>query len=76
MLAIKGIYNNGKIDLQEKIKTIKSVPVIVTFLEEIESPVETGLDINSFSFNKSREITKHYHGSLSDAVIEERRHAL
>ncbi|MBI4648653.1 MAG: hypothetical protein HY738_19230 [Bacteroidia bacterium] len=34
---------------------------------------KSGLDINDFSFFKSMEATKGIKGSLSDAVIEERR---
>ncbi len=76
MLAIKGIYENGKISLPEKVKTSKPVKVIVTFLEDIETPVSRKLDLKRFSFNKARELLKGYKGSLSNAVIEERRSAL
>jgi len=31
------------------------------------------LDLKKFSFNKSRKLLKSYKGSLSDAIIEERR---
>jgi len=31
------------------------------------------LDLNKFSFNKSRKLLESYKGSLSDAIIEERR---
>jgi len=76
MLAIKGIYSNGKIKLQDKIKTAKPVPVIVTFLEEVEKPVSQKLTLDKFSFEKARELLKDYHGSIGDAVIEERRKEL
>ncbi len=34
------------------------------------------IDLNKFSFEECREILKDYKGSLSEAVIEERRNAL
>ncbi len=76
MLAIKGTYENGKIFLQEKVKTTKPVNIIVTFLEDVETPISKKLDLKRFSFSKSRELLKDYKGSLSDAVIEERRNGL
>ena len=38
MLAVKGTYKNGKVLIREKVKTEKSVNVIVTFLEEVKTP--------------------------------------
>lgn len=76
MLAIKGVYENGKIALEKKVKTTKPVSVIVTFLEDLERPGSRKLDVNKFSFNKCKDLLKEYKGSLSDAVIEERRSAL
>ena len=38
-----------------------------------KTPDKKGLDLNSFSFFQSMEATKGIKGSLSDAVIEERR---
>ena len=60
---------------------------VVQFLKSLQFEVETktekkplankpkkkGLDLNSFSFAQSMEATKGIKGSLSDAVIEERR---
>jgi len=73
MLAIEGTYQNGHITLTKKIKTSKPVRVIITFLEEIESSAKKGLKPSDFSFSKSRKALKNFKGSLSDAVIEERR---
>jgi hypothetical protein len=73
MLAIKGIYANGKIELQDKIKTKKPVPVIVTFLDDVERPENEKIVLDDFSFNKAKDTLKEYHGSISDAVIAERR---
>ena len=47
--------------------------MIVTFLEEVKVPVAGKLDMEKFSFKKSRELLASYKGSLSDAIVEERR---
>ncbi|MBF0239188.1 MAG: hypothetical protein HQM12_15925 [SAR324 cluster bacterium] len=76
MLAVKGTYQDGKVTLQEVILTVKPVAVIVTFLEEVSAPSEKKLNLEKFSFRKSQKLLEDYHGSLSDAVVEERRSAL
>ncbi len=76
MLAVKGVYNNGKISLRKKVKCTKPVNVIVTFLEDVETPVFKKIDLQKFSFNKSKELSKDFKGSLSDAIIEELRSRL
>lgn len=75
MLSVKGVYENGEVRLKEKIPTPGEgeVPVIVTFLEEIAEEKPRKLDLNQFSFNRSKKLLKDYKGSLSEAVIEERR---
>jgi hypothetical protein len=47
--------------------------VIVTFLEEIQSETENGLDLNAFSFLKSRKNLESFKGSFAETVIDERR---
>ncbi len=76
MLSVKGIYKDGRVIIQEGIKTEKPISVIVTFLEEVKAPVEEKLDISKFSFKKARKLLESYKGSLSDAIIEERREAV
>ncbi|MDG6027677.1 MAG: hypothetical protein E3K40_13425 [Candidatus Brocadia sp.] len=76
MLSVKGTYKDGKVILREEIKTEKPVSVIVTFLEEVKTPGVRKLDINKFSFKKARKLLEGYKGSLSDAIIEERRSAV
>ncbi len=76
MLAVKGIYKDGMVIIQEKIKTEKPVNVIVTFLEEVKAPVEEKLDLSKFSFKKAKKLLESYKGSLSEAIIEERRSAV
>jgi hypothetical protein len=75
MLAVKGVYENGKVSLKEKINTAKPVNVVVTFLEDVEATPSEKLDLQKFLFRRAKELLKDYKGSLSDAVIEERRSA-
>lgn len=73
MLALKGIYENGSVILPFPVPIKKRMEVVITFLEEIDDTATDKVDMKSFSFVKSREILKDYHGSFADAVIEERR---
>lgn len=73
MIAINGIYENGVITLEKKVRSKKSVKVIVTFLDEEIQYDTKKLTANNFSFRRSREKSKGFNGSLSDAVIEERK---
>lgn len=43
LVAIKGIYQNGQITLEENIATKKPIAVIVTFLEEQPSESATSV---------------------------------
>jgi len=54
---------------------LQLLPVTIETKEEktLTKKVSKGLDLNSFSFFQSMEATKGIKGSLSDAVIEERR---
>ncbi len=74
MLSVKGTYKNGRV--REEIKTEKPIDVIVTFLEEVKTPVEEKLDLGKFSFKKAKKLLESYKGSLSEAIIEERRSAV
>jgi len=76
MLAVKGTYKDGKVLLKEKIKTKEPVDVIVTFLEEVKSPVAGKIDMSKFSFKKAKKLLSGYKGSLSAAITEERRSAI
>jgi len=43
MLSVRGVYENGEIKLKEKVTPDRDIPVIVTFLEdinEIKEPVK------------------------------------
>jgi len=76
MLAVKGTYKNGKVFIKEKIKIEEPVDVIVTFLEKAQPLESKKIDINKFSFKKAKKLLSGYKGSLSDAVIQERRSAV
>jgi hypothetical protein len=76
MLTVKGIYQDGKISLQQQVHYKTRVKVLVTFLDDRESVPTKQPGRKTFSFRQAREQLKQYKGSLSDAVIEERRQAL
>jgi hypothetical protein len=72
MLAVIGTYQNGYVKLESDITFKNPVKVIITFLDEIESISEKGLNLSDFSFSESKKLLKDYKGSFSDTVIEER----
>jgi hypothetical protein len=73
MLAVSGVYENGTVRLDKRIKSTKKMKVIVTFLEDSTVNKNTKLTSDDFSFQTSREKTKRYKGSISDSIIEDRR---
>ena len=73
MIAINGTYENGVIRLERRIQAKKTIKVIVTFLDEELINESKRLIANDFSFLKSREKSKRFKGSLSDAVIDDRK---
>ena len=76
MKTVKGAYKNGVIILDENgPEAEQSIPVLVTFLEEQNVSAPDGVDVSDFSFQQAQEALKGYAGSLSDAIIEERREA-
>ena len=76
MIQVSGTYNNGNITLDKTMAINKPVKVIVTFVDEETEVEKDRLTINDFSFLKSRELLKNVKGSISDAVIDERRSEL
>jgi hypothetical protein len=72
MVAVVGTYQNGYVKLDKEYPTGNPVKVIVTFLEDIQSPSEKGFSLSDFSFSKSQKNLETYKGSFSDVVIEER----
>ena len=73
MVAVVGTYQNGYVKLDKDYSSNSPVKVIVTFLEDIQTPSEKGLLLSDFSFAKSQKNLENFKGSFSDAVIEERR---
>ena len=73
MIAVNGVYENGLVRLDRRIRTKKNVKVIVTFLDEELQSESKRLTLKDFSFLKSREDSKRYKGSLSDVIIEDRK---
>ncbi len=73
MHAVKGVYDNGKISIQEEIRLKGPVPVIIMFPGTGEPCSRPGIDLNRFSFRKSQELLATLDEPLSTAVIEERR---
>lgn len=73
MIAVNGVYENGVVRLDRRIRAKKKMKVIVTFLDEEPPNEPKRLKIEDFSFLESREKSKRYTGSLSDAVIEDRK---
>ncbi|MBP6386074.1 MAG: hypothetical protein KA313_07965 [Pseudarcicella sp.] len=73
MLSILGTYENGYLKLDKDYSTKKPVKVIVTFLEDIQNKAEIELDLNDFSFSKSKKNLENFKGSFSKTVIDERR---
>ena len=76
MLAVRGIFKNGKFILNEKIKVSKPIKVIVTFLDDIKDTRKEVINLNQFSFLKSQKILRDYNCSISDSVIAERKSQL
>ena len=73
MLTVKGVYDQGKIKLNQDVKFNKVINVLITFLEDPDKQDEIQSRKNNFSFKESKELLKSYKGSLSQAVLEERR---
>jgi hypothetical protein len=73
MLAMKGIYQDGRLILEEEIIATKPLKVIVTFLDEMPAPEDSKIDLDKFHFKKARTIAKDFTSSLSDEIIKERR---
>ncbi len=76
MVAIVGTYLNGYVKLDKEYSTKNPVKVIVTFLEEVETPTEKGFSLSDFSFSKSQKNLENSKGSFSNSIIEERRSEL
>jgi len=76
MVVVTGTFQDGQVKLDKEYASTHQIKVIVTFLDEVEEKPKNRLLMSDFSFAKSRKILKRLKGSLSDAVIEERRSEL
>jgi hypothetical protein len=76
MVSVFGTYQNGRVKLDKEFASESPLKVVVTFLEDVSFKESSPLLLSDFSFSKSRAVLKNYDGSLSDAVIEERRKEL
>ncbi len=56
MLALKGIYQNGQLQLEQSIFSEKPITVIVTFLEEVT--------LSNPDLSKTHEVMSHFQASL------------
>ncbi len=72
-MVVNGIYENGVVKLDRKVQALKTTKVIVTFLDDELQDGTKRLSAKDFSFKKAREITSKFNGSLSEAVIEDRK---
>lgn len=70
MVALKGVYEDGVVKLEQPVNYDKPVEVIVTFLEE-EQPKKL-LRYEDFSFEKSKKQLEKYNFSFSEEVIKGR----
>ncbi len=73
LLTLKGIYKQGKIELEQPINISQPVEVLVIFLDKPEKETNQTTGIDKFSFLKSMQISDRYNISLSESLIEERR---
>lgn len=74
MLAVQGTYENGHVRLDEPVRRDEPAKVIVTFLDkDTESSSTPRKHQGRFSFEKTRGLLKNLKGSLSDAVVEDRK---
>lgn len=76
MVAVLGTYQNGYVKLDREYPSDSPLKVILTFLEDVETSSKKTMSFSDFSFAKSQANLADYTGSLSDAVVEERRAAL
>lgn len=70
MPKVKGIYKDGKIQLQEEIP--EKGPIEVTITYERDNGKEQRINLSNFSFKQSQKLLRNLKGSLSDEIIEER----
>lgn len=73
MIAVVGTYQNGVLKLDKEFSSENPLRVIVTFLDDVQPSSKRPLSLSDFSFVQSQQNLENFKGSLSDALIEERR---
>lgn len=73
MLAVKGRYQDGIVRLLQDVQERAWSNVVVIFLDDAEPVAIHAPTRKRFSFRQAQDALKTYHGSLSDAVLEERK---
>ncbi len=76
MATIFGTYQNGYVKLDKNYTSNEPVKVIITFLEEMEPDLQTGIRLSDFSFSESQLNLINSKSSFSASLIEERRSEL
>lgn len=76
MVAVVGMYEDGRVTFDQEVTVPNKVRVIVTFLDEVEPHSKKVLKLSNFSFAKTRALLKNLKGSMSETVVEERRKAI
>lgn len=73
MIRVNGVYENGIVRLDRKVRAKERMKVIVTFLDEEHTKEPKRLRNEDFSFLQAREKSKNCKSSIADAVIEDRK---
>lgn len=67
------ILNPKAIELLKNLADLNLIAIQTIKKEEVKHTLKKGLSTSDFSFSKSQKNLESYKGSLSDAIIEERR---
>jgi len=73
--TVEAVWKDDHLEPLEEIKTGKNVRYLITVIED-ESESQAPVKRKEFGFKRAQAILKNFTGSLSDAVIEERKHEL
>jgi len=69
--TVEAIWKDDHLEPLEDIKKGKNIRYLITVIEE--SDLHPVVHKKDFGFEKAQVVLKHYKGTLSDVVIEERR---
>lgn len=71
--TVKGVWRDNHLEPLEAIKTGKDISYLITVIDDRKKKLSE--DSEGFGFTKAQEILRHYAGSLSDSIIDERKQA-